>query len=95
MSPDSSTQRKTSNDYGNKEVNTIPAFYWKNMHVLSRNAPVDNMIDYQGAQALGAIKGSLLRDYCRSNIDTLVIMKPQNSISEGPTVVDIDGSHFL
>jgi len=72
----------------------------KNYRELTREANGGNYdLLIMGAQGLGAIKGSLLGTVCervtrRSNIDTLVIKKPQKSISEGPIVVAVDGSQF-
>lgn len=72
----------------------------KNYRELAREANSGNYdLLIMGAQGLGAIKGSLLGTVCervtrRSNIDTLVIKKPQQSISEGPIVVAVDGSQF-
>ncbi|SEH07281.1 universal stress protein [Candidatus Venteria ishoeyi] len=50
-----------------------------------------------GALGLGAIKGSLIGTVCervarRSDIDTLIIKTPQQSIQQGPIVVAVDGS---
>ncbi len=72
----------------------------KNYRELTREANSGNYdLLIMGAQGLGAIKGSLLGTVCervtrRSNIDTLVIKKPQLSIYEGPIVVAVDGSQF-
>lgn len=72
----------------------------KNYRELTREANSGNYdLLIMGAQGLGAIKGSLLGTVCervtrRSDIDTLVIKKPQVSISEGPIVVAVDGSQF-
>ena len=72
----------------------------KNYRELTREANSGNYdLLIMGAQGLGAIKGSLLGTVCervtrRSNIDTLVVKKPQKSISDGPIVVAVDGSQF-
>jgi len=72
----------------------------KNYRELAREANSGNYdLLIMGAQGLGAINGSLLGTVCervtrRSQIDTLVIKKPQQSISQGPIVVAVDGSQF-
>ena len=72
----------------------------KNYRELTKEANSGNYdLLIMGAQGLGAIKGSSLGTVCervtrRSNIDTLVIKKPQSSLNEGPIIVAVDGSQF-